>query len=341
MLCCQAFFAFYLDRINNILKMVKKIRGVRGVMVRIKNFLKKTGKLYHLLRGIYTFIYKGIVKKILFYLPRATAHKIIYWEAFGKKLDLKNPKDLNQMIHWLIVYKYGEKEAELYDKYKAKQYIKSLNIADLNVAKLYKKYTNVNQIILDELPEKFVLKTTHGCSDTEICTNKSTFDFYGAKNRLKKAVKREFTKWLCEYFTVNVEKAIICEEYIEDSQLTVPIDYKFHCFNGITKAVMVCTERNKKARYDYFDVDWNYLDWSKEEYRCLNELNKPANWKRMVEIAEQLSSQLPFVRVDLYNVGGKIYFGEFTFTPFDGLIRNTKQHALDYLGGLITEGGLR
>ena len=304
-------------------------------MVKLKSILKKTGGLYILMRKVYNAIYLGFIKKMLYYLPRITAHKIIYWEAFGKKLDLKDPKDLNQVIHWLIIYKFGETEAELYDKYKVKKYIEKLNIPDLHVAKLIKKYKNADQIILDELPEKFVLKTTHGCADYEICTDKTKFDFHNAKKRLNKAVKREFTKGLCEYFSVDVEKAIICEEYIEDKHINVPIDYKFHCFNGIACSMMVCTERDVKTKYDYFDKDWNYLDWSHESYRSPNKLLKPENMEIMWEIAEKLASPFPFVRVDLYNIEGKIYFGEYTFTPFDGQIRNTKQHTLDHMGKLV------
>ena len=305
------------------------------MMVKIKSMIKKTGKLYKFLKRIYTFLYLGFIKKMLYYLPKTIAHKIIYWEAFGKKLDLNNPKDLNQVIHWMIIYKYGEKEAELYDKYKVKNYIKDLKIADLNMACLYKKYSNVNQININELPEKFVLKTTHGCNDVEICRSKTNFNLNQAKKRLNKAIKNNFTKHLCEYFTVNTEKAIICEELLEDNINSIPIDYKFYCFNGLTSGIMVCTERNIKTKYDYFDKNWQYLDWSKKEYRSNENLLKPENWERMVEIAEQLASPFQFVRVDLYNIKGVIYFGEFTFTPFDGLIRNTQQNALDYMGGLV------
>ena len=293
--------------------------------------IKKVKPLFALLR----FIYNITIRNVLIYLPRTVAHKIIYYTAFGQKLDLKHPIDLNQKIHYLVVYKYGDLEAKLLDKYAVKEYVNGLGIKDLHTAKLYALYNDVNEIDLDKLPNIFVMKTTHGCGDIVVCLDKVTFDLDSAKKKLRKALKYNLSKQVCEYFSVNVTKAIVCEEYIDDGKGISPTDYKFWCFHGKAICVMVCTERNVKTRYDFFDMDWNYLDWSLDELKSKDTLQKPENLSRFKEIAEELAAPFPFVRVDLYNAKGKVYFGEYTFTPFDGNIRVLKQPILKALGALL------
>ena len=283
-----------------------------------------------------------MLKRFLYYLPRTTSHKIIYWLAFRKPLDLKDPKDLNQVIHWLIIYKYGEKEALLYDKYKVKEYLTNINIKELNVAKLYAVFSNVNEIDLAKLPEKFVLKTSHGCGQTYICDNKANFDINKVKKNLKKSLKTNFEKNNCEYFSINTSKVVICEEYIDDFFGINPIDYMFYCIKG----EVICIFVNQKGvngfkRYDIYNTDWQILGWYANEIEDRHSIEKPPNFEQMLKIAKDLSQSHNFVRVDLYNASGKIYFGEFTFTPVDGLIKDLNQKALDYLGNLVKAGGLR
>ena len=297
----------------------------------MKKYFRKNKFLY----AFSKLVYFSFLRRLLIFLPREIAHKILYRVAIGKKLDLKKTKDLNQKIHYLIVYKLGDREALLLDKYTVKQYLKELNIADLHVAKLFEKYDSTDQIDLDKLPDKFVLKTTHGNDDTEICLDKSTFDLQSAKIRLKKALKQNMSKDLCEYFSINVTKAILCEEYIDDFSGINPIDYKIYCIHGIARCIMVYVGRRENSRHDCYDTNWNRLDWCVEENRIQVATPKPANLQRMIEIAEELTKPFPLVRLDLYNANGKIYFGEFTFTSFDGNIRDLKQCALDELGSLL------
>lgn len=112
----------------------------------------------------------------------------------------------------------------------------------------------------------------------------------------------------------------------------MPIDYKFYCFNGKAECILVCSEREKDLRLDYYDLNWKYLNYAKKEYRSNIKLEKPENLEKMIEIAEKLAGDNNFVRVDLYNIAGKIYFGELTFTPCAGTVYYNTQEALDYLG---------
>jgi len=273
--------------------------------------------------------------RLVFHLPHEVAHNIIYRSYFGKSLDLKNPRDLNEKIHWLVIHKFGELEARLLDKYLVKEYLADLNISDLHIAKLYGVYDRIENIDLDMLPERFVLKTTHGCCDKVICLNKTIFNFESFKKGLQKSLKREMSKETCEYFSLPVKKAIICEEYLDDGELIYPIDYKFHCFNGKTKIVMVATDREYQTKFSIYDISWNKLDWVTDNYKEYREIEKPVNFERMIEIAEELSKPFLFVRIDLYNIKGMIYFGEFTFTPADGNIMYLKQNALNEMGEFI------
>jgi len=275
------------------------------------------------------------VRKILIYLPKTLAHKIIYYLVIWQSLDLNNPTDLNQKIHYMVVYRYGDFEAKLLDKYTVKEYVNSLGIKDLFVAQLYALFDNVNQIDLDKLPNRFVLKTTHGCGDTVICLDKAIFDLNSAKKNLYKALKQNQSRLVCEYFSMNVTRAIICEEYIDDDTGINPIDYKLLCFHGKAKYILVCTERDIKTRLYLFDTDWNYLDWCLDEFKGDVIIQKPDNLNRIIEIAEELATPFPFVRIDLYNARGKIYFGEFTFTPANGIIRYFKSPYLKVMGDLL------
>ena len=135
-----------------------------------------------------------------------------------------------------------------------------------------------------------------------------------------------------EYHYKYIKPCIICEEYLKDKNYYMPIDYKIYCFNGKADCILVCTEREKNLRLDYYDLNWNYLNYSKKEYRNNTKLEKPKNLQEMIKIAEKLAGDNIFVRVDLYNINGKIYFGELTFTPCAGTVYYNTQEALNYFG---------
>lgn len=268
----------------------------------------------------------------LWNLPKKTAHKIIYRRAMKKKLDLDNPKDYNEKIQYLML-NYGERETNCTDKYKVREYIKEKGLEDI-LPKLYGVYKDANEIKWDELPEQFVLKTNHGCACTIICKNKSELDKKQTIDKLNKSLKQNYAKLTLEYHYSNIEPRIICEEYLHESeQRLLPLDYKILCFSGKPECVLVCSDRESKVKRKYYDINWNKLNYLKETSK--NEFEKPKNWNEMLEIAKILSKDFPFVRVDLYNINGKIYFGELTFSPDAGINQSLKKEALDYFGSLI------
>lgn len=279
---------------------------------------------------------KLFVMNILYYMPKSISHKLFYYYRTNKKLNLKNPRDLNEKIQWLIVNKYGKKEGMLADKYAVKKKIDNFD-KELNIPSLYGVFKKYEDIDFAKLPDKFVLKTNNGCGNVFICRNKTKFDYTNSRKELTHALKEKFSKKNLEYHYDYIEPRIICEELLEDEKGNIPNDYKFYCFRGYVKCVLVCSDRideNNKSIF-YYDTNWKELDYVKDSYYNSKKIEKPKNFNSMVRIASELSKDHDFVRVDLYNIDGKIYFGELTFTPACGMIYNLKQSALDELGDLL------
>lgn len=262
------------------------------------------------------------------------AHKIYYKYKMNQELDLKNPCDFNQKIQYLMVKKIGKKEAQLVDKYLVRNYVKEKGYEEI-LPKLYGVYKNAEEIDLDKFPEKFVLKTNHDSGSVFVCTDKSTFDFENVKYKLNEALKRNYARKHLEYHYKYIKPRIICEEFIEDENGNSPADYKIYCFDGKPECIMVCTNRQTNLKFGYYDLQWNKLDYLKAEYVASEVMEKPKNLENMLKIATDLSRGFKFVRVDLYNVGGKIYFSELTFTPAAGFNKEETDEALKYLGSLI------
>jgi len=279
-------------------------------------------------------IAKKIEKLLLWCLPRSMAHKIFYRRVTDKELNLSFPKDFNEKLHYLIVYKFGKKEAQYADKYLVREYIEKSGYGEL-LPKLYGTYKKSREINFDKLPDQFVLKTNHGCGGVIICQNKCELNIDACKKQLDNDLKRNYAKVALEYHYGSIKSRIICEEYINDGSGQSPIDYKIYCFNGKPECVLTVTERDIAAKLSHYDRNWNRLEHIVEKYRSEKELDKPVNLEEMMEISADLSKPFPFVRVDFYNVAGKIYFGELSFTPAAGVITYFTQETLDYFGSLI------
>ena len=277
---------------------------------------------------------KKLLKEILYRMPPKTAHKILYYYTFKKRLNLKNPQNFNEKLQYLIVNEYDEVQTRLADKYLLHKYIDEKGYNEL-LPKLYGVYDNADEINFDELPNKFVLKTNHGSGEIFVCKNKNKFDIEKTKEKLNKSLKTNFAKQSLEYHYAKIKPKIICEQYLEDGKNELPIDYKFYCFNGKADCILICSNRSEKLKLDYYDLNWSKKDYSTKEYKSGKDFEKPKNLEKMIEIAEKLSKEFKFVRVDLYNINGKIYLGELTFTPAAGLIKYNTDEALNRWGKML------
>lgn len=252
-------------------------------------------------------------------LPDTVYLKLIYRLKIGKKLNLKNPLSFNEKIQWLKINDRKQEYVKMVDKYEAKKYIASIIGADILIPTLG-IWNSFNEIDFDSLPSKFVLKCTHDSGSTVICKDKRNFNFEKAKKMLNKSMKRNFywigREWPYKYITPR----IIAEEYIADEENQELIDYKFMCFNGKVKTIFTCSDRRSKdgLKVTFYDKQWKRLPFERHYPASEKTILCPVNYNKMVEYSEILSKQIPFIRIDFYEVKGKLYFGELTFYPGDG-----------------------
>lgn len=251
------------------------------------------------------------------YIP-ITFSKIIYRFRMGRSLNLKNPKSLSEKINYINLYDNNELACKGADKYKSREYVEQLGYGEYLV-KLIGVYDNVNDIDFAKLPNKFVLKCTHGCGYNIICQDKSTLDIEMVKNKINIWMKEQYGYRGGEFHYNKITPKIICEKYIEgldDEKL--PIDYKIHCFNGKPIFTLCCSNREKSLKLDVYDKNWNKIDAITESYKSNKDIEKPRDYKKMLEIAEKLSQGTKIVRIDFYELNGKALLGELTFTPAAG-----------------------
>lgn len=250
-------------------------------------------------------------------MPDEQYLKLKYKSIFGKELNLDNPQTFNEKLQWLKLHNRKPEYTIMVDKYLAKQYIAS-RIGEEYVVPLLGVWDDPEDINFDALPNQFVLKCNHNSGvGMCICKDKSKLDIEKVKKELRKGLKEDYYLKFREWPYKDVPRKIIAEKYMEDAGGELR-DYKFYCFNGVMKFVMINSDRNtdKPTRADYFDRDFNWLDFTWGYSHAEVHPQKPEQFEKMVAIAEWLSKGLPHIRVDLYDCNGKIYFGELTF--FDG-----------------------
>jgi len=268
-------------------------------------------------------------------IPDELYLRLVYRKIMGKRLELNPPKTFNEKIQWLKLYDRQKIYTTLVDKYAAKSYVAGI-IGDEHIIPTLGVWDRFDDINFDELPEKFVLKCTHDSGSVVICKNKIKFDYAEARTKLNKGLSTNFYWQNREWPYRFVPRRIIAEEYLEDNEdKDSLIDYKVYCFNGEPRTIQIISDRFSSSGMtnDYYSVEWKNLGIRKgndrnsevlmERPKCLNEI---------IELAEQLSKGYLFVRIDLYYVKQRIYFGEFTLYPASGL-KPFKPEEYDFLFG--------
>lgn len=258
------------------------------------------------------------VEHILRIIPDKIYIRLQFRKNLGRWPNLSHPTTFNEKIQWLKLYDRNPLYCTLVDKYAVKQYI-SDKIGSEYVIPTLAVWKSVDDINLDQLPNQFVLKWNHDSGSIVICRDKSSLDLDKAKRRLSLGQRRNGYWYGREWPYKNVKPLLIAEKFLNENG-NEPNDYKFFCFNGKVNFFKVDFNRFTYHQANYYDTDLKLLPFGEVSFPRDPNHNTyiPPNIKDMIRIAEQLSEDLPFVRVDLYCISGQIYFGEMTFYPTSG-----------------------
>lgn len=285
-------------------------------------------------------IIKSMVKfkRVYSLLPDEQYLKLRYYATFGKKLNLKNPQTFNEKLQWLKLYDRNPIYSFMVDKYEMKKYV-SEKVGKEYVIETLGVWDKFEDIDFSKLPQKFVLKTTHDSGGVAIC-DKKNLDVNKVRKKINKSLRNNYFWWGREWPYKEIKPRIIAEKYLVDESGIELKDYKVQCFNGSPVNTLICLGRNteEKVKYRYFDLKWNFLRYSVGDDKLpLNfTIKKPKNYEEMLKIAKVLSSGLPEVRIDMYNVNGKIYVGEITLYSQSGFDIDITHEADINMGKYLT-----
>jgi len=278
---------------------------------------------------------KTLLKKISHLLSDKTYIALRYKTMLGSWPDLKNPKTFNEKLQWIKLYDRRPEYTKMVDKYAVKEYIAE-KIGEQYLIPTLGVWDKFEEIDFEKLPEQFVLKCTHNSGGLVICKDKSRLDIEAARRKINASLKENYFWHSREWPYKNVVPRIIAEAYMENPDGSEINDYKIQCFHGVVDNILVCVERYTKTgvKYHYFDREWNYLPYCPYPGITKDNVNvkRPGKLDEMLEIAEKLSEGIPQLRVDLYEIGGKIYFGELTFFSGSGFDRTITKEADRIMG---------
>lgn len=241
-----------------------------------------------------------------------------FHHIYGRWLDLKHPKTYADKLAWMKIHDKDSRLSKLVDKYEVRSFVKRV-IGEEYLISCLGVFNSTNEIPWDTLPEQYVLKCTHDSASVILHRTNECFDKENAIKSLRQHLARNMYWYAREYAYKEVKPRIICEAFLDDNG-NPPSDYKFLCFGGEPKYVIVDMDRFGDHHRDCYDVNWVKQDLGTDHNQSDTVQPKPQGFGEMIELAKKLSSGFKHVRVDLYNVSGKIYFGELTFFPWGGPI---------------------
>ncbi len=287
--------------------------------------------------------FASILMNLNFLFPDKLYLTLLFRLKMGYWIDWKNPKTFSEKLQWLKLYNRKPEYTTMVDKYAVKEYVAKI-IGEEYIIPTLGVWDRPEDIDWDSLPQKFVLKTTHGGggSGVIICKDKATFDKDAAIAILKRSLNSCIYKSLREWPYKNVKKKIIAEVFLEDfvtikNNTDLP-DYKFYCFNGEPAYCQVIRDRRSKETIDFYDMEWNHMPFvglTPVASNGLTPVARPAYLFKMLEICRDLSKEISFSRIDFYVIDNKIYFGEITFFPYSGMGVFYPKEWNKRLGGMI------
>lgn len=259
----------------------------------------------------------------------------LYESAFHKEIDWNNPTEFNEKLMCLKVLKYNDDPLvwNCVDKYQVRLFALSRGINEKHLPELVGVYKHSKDIKETDLPDKFVIRCTHGYDYNIVCNDKKDFDLKKAKRNLNRWQKSKFGYDTGELHYTHTIPKIIVEKFAPENK-NQP-DYKLYCFNGKPLVVLVCTEREDNVKLNFYDLKWNELMLAKDEYRGRKRPNPPRYLHDMVGIAKKLSHGFPFVRIDFYEAKDRVMLGDMVFTPSACLATYYSEEGSKYLSNLL------
>ena len=276
---------------------------------------------------------EGLVKHTGRIWPDKLYISTLYWIRFNKLLNWNAPKTFNEKLNWCKIYNRKDLYTQMADKYTAKKLVAE-RIGNQYVVECYGVYSRWEEIDFSNLPEQFVLKCTHDSGGAFVCRDKNIFNYDAVRRQVESNLKRNWFWIFREWPYKNIKPRIIVDHFLDDHTGTELRDYKFWCFNGIP-TYMYCTIKGKNVFENFYDMDFNPVDLNHGFPRHTPEFECPSQFNLMKCLAKELSQGIPFVRVDFFQVDNKVYFGEFTFYDWGGMVPFPNYQTDEMLGELL------
>lgn len=275
----------------------------------------------------------------LLWLNEKIAIKLIYRGQMKKKIDINNPITFNEKLQWLKLYDHNPLYTELVDKYEVRKYIKKWLGNDYLVPAIG-VWDAPEDINFESLPPKFVIKCTHDSGSTVVCRDKLKLNKEALIKHLRFRMKRSHYWAGREWPYKNVKPRIIAEMFMDSGDNLGLTDYKFYCFNGNPEFLYISTglENHETAHISFFDLAGNFMPFRRADYSGFEVApTMPLKFEEMKEIAALCAEKIgsDFLRVDLYQIGDRVYFSEFTFTPCGGYMKFVPEEYDRKIGDLL------
>lgn len=268
-------------------------------------------------------IFSSLLRRYGSFIPDRLYLKLLYYFEMGRKLNIKNPASFTEKIQWLKLYDRRAEYTRMVDKYAVKSYVSGI-IGKEYIIPTLGVWDRFEEIDFDRLPSSFVLKTTHGGGSCGVVVvpDKSAMNKKEARLKLERSMHMDGYTSYREWPYRDVPRRIIAEEFLSDNGRTDLTDYKWYCFNGEPRFCQVIRDRNSKETIDFYDIEWRHMEFVGLNSSAKNgavPVDRPEKLGCMLDICRKLSKDIPFLRVDLYDVDNHLYFGELTFYPAAGL----------------------
>ena len=282
---------------------------------------------------------KSLIKKTFSFLPDKPYLSLLFRIKLKRKMNWDDPKTFNEKLQWLKLYNRNPEYSRMVDKYEGKIFAAEI-LGEECIIPTLGVWDSFDDIDFDSLPDRFVLKCTHDSGSVIICRDKSKLDMKKTRKFFKKKLKDSLYYDGREWPYKNVKPRIIAEKLMEEApgSETALVDYKFFCFNGKADCVMLCLDRETgDTKFYFFDKQWNLKRYNIRGKNAPEgfTVKKPELMDEMFQLAEKISTGIPFVRVDFYCIQNQVYFGEMTFFPDRGFDANLLKETDEHFGELL------